>query len=184
MEIWQLFCEVLKLSGMKGWWYRYILRPISSSWEWWVPTAWLHLYLDDFIRQNSENCPCWGASQDPFLVHWGGFLLKVAQDMSKYWWDGIKSFLFLSRPRGGHPEAPCPPEVPDKNKSGLGLPTDLKPPPLNAGQVSCLDLCATLGVSDAPLLSYKTDKLKENMGQHSRLQNTAFFGRFDPRYQF
>ena len=52
------------------------------------------------------------------------------------------------------------------------------------GQVSWLDLCATLGVSDAPLLSYKVDKLKENMGQHSKLQNTAFFRRFDPRYQF
>ena len=51
-----------------------------------------------------------------------------------------------------------------QKKSGLGHPTDLKPPPLNAGQVLCLDLCATLGVSDAPLLSYKVDKLKENMG--------------------
>ena len=40
----------------------------------------------------------------------------------------------------------------------------LGPPPLNAGQVSCLDLCATLGVSLAALLSYMVLKLKEIMG--------------------
>ena len=34
----------------------------------------------------------------------------------------------------------------------------------NAGQIPCLDLCATLGVSLAALLSYKVLKLKEIMG--------------------
>ena len=175
-------CATLKFSGMKAWWYMNILRSISRSWEWWVPTVRLHLCFDDFTRENSENCPCWGASQDPFLVYSGGFLLKASQYMSKHWFYGIKSFSFLFRPRGGHLEPPWPPGVSDKTKSGIWHPRDQKPSQLNAGQVSWLDFCATLGVSDAPLLSYKVYKFKENMAYHSRLQNTAFFGRFDTRY--
>ena len=120
--------------------------------------------------------------QGPFLVHWGGFLLKLSQNMSKYWIYGFKSFSFLSRPRGGQMEHPWPWCLPDKNKLGIWHPRDLRPPPLNAGQVSWLDFCATLGVWDAPLQSYKVYKFKENMDYLSRLQYTAFFGSFDIRY--
>ena len=148
-------CAKLRFSGMKLWWYMNILRPIPRSWEWWVPTVRLHLCFDDFTRENSENSPCWGASQDPFLVYSGGFLLKASQYMSKHWFYGIKSFSFLSRPCGGQVEHPWPWCLPDKNKLGIWHPRDLRPPPLNAGQVSWLDLCATLGVSDTALLSYK-----------------------------
>ena len=95
-------CAKLRFSGMKLWWHRNILRPIPRSWEWWVPTVRLHLCFDDFRREISENCPCWGASQDPFLVYSGGFLLKASQYMSKLWFYEIKSLSFLFRPRGGH----------------------------------------------------------------------------------
>ena len=159
-----------------------VLEKFSANLGRWLIPVSEHLCLGDFTRENSENCPCWGWCQEPFLMYWGGFLLKLSQYMSKYWLYGIELFSFLSRPRGGHLEGPCPPGFPDKNKLGIWHPRDLKPPPLNAGQVSWLDFCATLGVSDAPLLSYKVYKFKENMAYHSRLQNMAFFVRFDTRY--
>ena len=177
-------CPKLRFSGMKLWWHRNILRPIPRSWEWWVPTVRLHLCFDDFTRENSENSPCWGGSQAPFLVHSARFLLKVSQYMSKLWFYEIESLFFLSRSCGGHPEPPWPQHLPDKTKSGIWHPRDLKPSPLNAGQVLWLFFCATLGVSDAPLLSYKVYKFKENMAYHSRLLNSAFFGLFDSRDQF
>ena len=176
--------HLMKLSGIEVWWGRNILRPIPASWEWWVTTAQLHLCFDDFTRQISENWPCWGGSQDPFLVHSARFLLKVSQYMSKLWSYKIESLFFLSRSCGGHPEPPWPQHLPDKNKFNIWPPRDLGPAPLNAGQVSWLFFCATLGVSDAPLLSYKVYKFKESMAYHSRLLNTAFFGLFDSRYQF
>ena len=160
--------DLMKISGMKLWWYRNILRPIPASWEWWVTTAQLHLCFDDFTRQISENWPCWGGSQDPFLVHSARFLLKVSQYMSKLWSYKIESLFFLSRSCGGHPEPPWPQHLPDKNKFNIWPPRDLGPAPLNAGQILWLDLCATLGVSDAPLMSYKVYKFKENMDYFSR----------------
>ena len=96
--------------------------------RWLIPVS-EHLCLGDFTRENSENCPCWGWCQEPFLMYWGGFLLKLSQYMSKYWLYGIELFSFLSRPRGGHLEGPCPPGFPDKNKLGIWHPRDLKPPP-------------------------------------------------------
>ena len=56
-----------------------------------------------------------------------------------------------------------------QKKSGIWHPRVPGPPPMNAGQVSWLDLCATLGVSDAPLVSYKVYKFMENMDYPSRL---------------
>ena len=132
--------DLMKLSGIEVWWYMNILRPVPTSWEWWAPTAQWHLCLDDFTRQISENCPFWVVSQAPFLVHSARFLLKVSQYMSKLWSYEIESLFFLSRSCGGHPEHPWPQHLPDKNKSGIWHPRHLKPPPLNAGQVSFMFL--------------------------------------------
>ena len=167
-------CPKLTFSGMKLWWYMNILRPIPRSWEWWVPTVRLHLCFDDFRREISENCPCWGASQDPFLVYSGGFLLKASQYMSKHWFYGIKSLSFLFRPRGGHLEPPCPPGVPDKNKSGIWHPRDLKPSPLNAGQVSWLFLCHTWGLGRPPAELWGV----QVQGEHGLPQQVAINGVF------
>ena len=111
--------DLMKISGMKLWWYRNILRPIPASWEWWVTTAQLHLCFDDFTRQISENCPCWGGCQDPFLVSSDGFLLKLSQYMAKYWFYVIKTLCFLSRACGWHQERPWPWCHPDRKKIGI-----------------------------------------------------------------
>ena len=54
-------------------------------------------------------------------------------------------------------------------------PRDLGPPPLNAGQILWLDICAILGVSDTPLMRFKVYKLRENMDYQGNLQMMVFF---------
>ena len=72
---------------------------------------------------------------------------------------------------------------PDREKSFNLSPRDLGPSPLNAGQVWHLDLCVTLGVQLAPLLSYKVDKVRDIKGYLYRSRNTVYSCGFPPWYQ-
>ena len=74
-----------------------------------------------------------GPGAFPGALRWIPFEVKSLHVQILVLWDRI--IIFLSRPRGGHLEPPCPPGVPDKNESGIWHPRDLKPSPLNAGQV-------------------------------------------------
>ena len=67
------------------------------------------------------------------------------------------------------------PRVSLDKKIFLWPPRGLGPPPFNAGQVSCLDLCATLDTWHASLMSYKVDNLKGDMGYLSKSTFLANF---------
>ena len=96
-------------------------------------------HLEAFSGKVQENWPCL-----TFVFTLGNMFLQFMEvpggcpGASKHW----SSKIFLNK----------------TSFRGLG------PPPLNAGQVLYLDLCATLGVSLAALLSYMVLKLKEIMG--------------------
>ena len=87
-------------------------------------------------------------------------------------------FFFISRGCGGRPDLQEEDVLPDREKCFKLSPRDLGPSPLNAGQVWHLDLCVTLGVLLAPLLSYKVDKFRDIKGYLYRSRNTVYFRGF------